>query len=115
VVGLLLVLLFHVRRYGTLPSAARTHAPLERASLLAVEGCLRSLAYPPTMMSCAAAAPLMVYMKKETSLNLTKSEIGTGNILAVAANIVARFCTGCAAHPALNPHTRWPWPSDEHT
>ena len=39
----------------------------------------------------------MVYMKKETSLNLSKSEIGTGNILAVAANIVARFCTGCAA------------------
>ena len=36
----------------------------------------------------------MVYMKKETSLNLSKSEIGTGNILAVAANIVARFCTG---------------------
>ena len=39
----------------------------------------------------------MVYMKKETSLNLSKSEIGTGNILAVAANIVARFLTGCAA------------------
>ena len=36
----------------------------------------------------------MVYMKKETSLNLSKSEIGTGNILAVSANIVARFCTG---------------------
>jgi len=46
-------------------------------------------------MTCRiAAAPLMVYMKKETSLNLSKSEIGTGNILAVAANIVARFCTG---------------------
>jgi nitrate/nitrite transporter NarK len=51
----------------------------------------------------AAAAPLMVYMKKKTSLNLTKPQIGTGNILAVAANIVARFCTGCAAHPAPNP------------
>ena len=45
----------------------------------------------------------MVYMKKETSLNLSKSEIGTGNILAVAANIVARFLTGCAAL-----ETRWP-------
>ena len=46
-------------------------------------------------MTCRiAAAPLMVYMKKETSLNLSKSEIGTGNILAVSANIVARFCTG---------------------
>ena len=42
----------------------------------------------------ATAAPLMVYMKKKTSLNLTKPQIGTGNILAVAANIVARFCTG---------------------
>ena len=51
----------------------------------------------------AAAAPLMVYMKKKTSLNLTKPQIGTGNILAVAANIVARFCTGCAAHPAAHP------------
>ena len=50
----------------------------------------------------------MVYMKKETSLNLTKSEIGTGNILAVAANIVARFCTGCAARPAPNPHRGTP-------
>ena len=45
----------------------------------------------------------MVYMKKKTSLNLTKPQIGTGNILAVAANIVARFCTGCAAHPAPDP------------
>jgi hypothetical protein len=51
----------------------------------------------------AAAAPLMVYMKKKTSLNLTKPQIGTGNILAVAANIVARFCTGCAARPAAHP------------
>ena len=51
----------------------------------------------------ATAAPLMVYMKKKTSLNLTKPQIGTGNILAVAANIVARFCTGCAAHPAAHP------------
>ena len=42
----------------------------------------------------ATAAPLMVYMKKKTSLNLTKTQIGTGNILAVSANIVARFCTG---------------------
>ena len=41
-------------------------------------------------MFLATAAPLMVYMKKKTSLNLTKPQIGTGNILAVAANIVAR-------------------------
>ena len=52
------------------------------------------LANQPAPTFRVAAAPLMVYMKKETSLNLTKSEIGTGNILAVAANIVARFCTG---------------------
>ena len=51
----------------------------------------------------ATAAPLMVYMKKKTSLNLTKPQIGTGNILAVSANIVARFCTGCAAHRAAHP------------
>ena len=47
-----------------------------------------------SFFSMFAAAPLLVYMKKSTSLNLTKSEIGTGNILAVAANIVARFLTG---------------------
>ena len=47
-----------------------------------------------SFFSMFAAAPLMVYMKKPTSLNLSKSEIGTGNILAVAANIVARFMTG---------------------
>merc|ERR1719393_1176320 len=44
--------------------------------------------------SLFAAAPLMVYMKKPTSLNLTKSEIATGNICAVAANIVMRATTG---------------------
>jgi len=47
-----------------------------------------------SFFSMFAAAPLLVYMKKKTSLNLTKSQIGTGNILAVAANIVARFFTG---------------------
>ena len=66
-------------------------------ALLAAEGCVLASAYPPVPTSRTAAAPLMVYMKKETSLNLSKSEIGTGNILAVAANIVARFLTGCAA------------------
>ena len=94
------------------PPLCRTRA---RACLQPNDACLRVLANQPAPTFRVAAAPLMVYMKKPTSLNLSKSEIGTGNILAVAANIVARFCTGCAAHPALNPHTRWPWPSDEHT
>ena len=47
-----------------------------------------------SFFSMFAAAPLMVYMKKPTSLNLTKSEIATGNICAVAANIVMRATTG---------------------
>ena len=52
----------------------------------------------------------MVYMKKKTSLNLTKPQIGTGNILALAANIVARFCTGYRAHPQHTPRPiRWLW------
>merc|ERR1719408_1173469 len=43
-----------------------------------------------SFFSMFAAAPLMAYMKKPTSLNLTPAEIGTGNITAVSTNIVMR-------------------------
>jgi len=47
-----------------------------------------------SFFSMFAAAPLMAYMKKESSLNLTKAQIGTGNICAVSSNIVMRAVTG---------------------
>ena len=51
-----------------------------------------------------AAAGLMAYMRDETSLNLTKKQIGTGNICAVSSNIIMRAVTGCAA-PHARPRT----------
>jgi NNP family nitrate/nitrite transporter-like MFS transporter len=47
-----------------------------------------------SFFSMFAAAGLMAYMRDETSLNLTKKQIGTGNICAVSSNIIMRAVTG---------------------
>jgi len=47
-----------------------------------------------SFFSMFASAPLMAYMKKKTSLNMVKSQIGEGNISAVSTNIVMRVVTG---------------------
>jgi len=47
-----------------------------------------------SFFSMFAAAPLMAYMKKASSLNLSKKQIGQGNIAAVSTNIVMRAITG---------------------
>merc|ERR1711998_610304 len=49
-----------------------------------------------SFFSMFAAAPLIPFMRKPTSLNLAKWEIGTGNILALSSNIVMRVVVGCA-------------------
>jgi NNP family nitrate/nitrite transporter-like MFS transporter len=51
-------------------------------------------AFFSSFFSMFAAPALAMYMKKETSLNLKKTDIGTGNILAVSSNIVMRAVTG---------------------
>ena len=47
-----------------------------------------------SFFSMFAAAPLTAYMKKKTSLNLNKKEIGKANIAAVSTNIVMRVFVG---------------------
>ena len=47
-----------------------------------------------SFFSMFAAAPLTAYMKKKTSLNLNKKEIGKANIAAVSTNIVMRVIVG---------------------
>merc|ERR1712023_348031 len=50
-----------------------------------------------SFFSMFAALALIPFMRKPTSLNLAKSDIGTGNILALSSNIVMRAVVGFLA------------------
>ena len=80
---------------------ARTNAPNAPCACAPPSNALSpALSLLPSMTSHSiatalrAAPALAMYMKKETSLNLKKTDIGTGNILAVSSNIVMRAVTG---------------------
>jgi nitrate/nitrite transporter NarK len=47
-----------------------------------------------SFFSMFAAAPMIMYIRKPSSLGLTKPQIGTANISAVSTNIVMRATTG---------------------
>ena len=47
-----------------------------------------------TFFSTFAAAPLAVYLKKDTTLGLTRQQLQYGNLASVTANIICRFLMG---------------------
>jgi len=47
-----------------------------------------------TFFSTFAAAPLAVYLKKDTTLGLTREQLQYGNLASVTANIICRFLMG---------------------
>jgi len=53
-----------------------------------------TFAFFSTFFSTFAAAPLMVYIKKEEALGLSRSEIESSNIASVASNIGMRLVAG---------------------